>query len=556
MLVEKKDGLYLIEEKNGAKTSKWACSVVRVVARVRHPDLQSGFGVLLEWNTMDDKTVRYICKARHLLTDAFIVAVAEMLDQGLLISTDRSPIRGLQQYLSRKITSAPAALVTEITGWHDDVFVSPTWSIGNGKELPSPIHVQQGITASLLRRGCVEDWQTSIGKLCRGNPMLQFAVGVALAAPLLRASGIESGGAHIVGGSSTGKTTVLRLATSVYSDRTFQRSWAATANGLAAVASIHNDMMLPLDEIGMARSEDVDLATYQICNGISKLRATIEGKFAGNQHWRTLVLSNGEIGIAESLYNIGRDAKAGQMVRFLEIPCHRRFGAFDELHGFSSASEFADHLLQVSSQHYGTLFPAWLTAITIDNSVESNIAARITEIAEAWTQPETGSQVRRSIRRFALIATALALAADRSLVPWTAADSIKSVKSIFDDWLAHRGHSQDLEHANIFSRLSSSVRKWQAIARSRNHHGSAAFFHNHGNLELLCVHPEKFKADLGLSKQFRSELNLLERHGWLYTNEHRRGTFKVTVDDKSQRMFAIDANKLCIDLQSMGFYDS
>ncbi|WP_227628959.1 DUF927 domain-containing protein, partial [Klebsiella pneumoniae] len=81
----------------------------------------------------------------------------------------------------------------------------------------------------------------------------------------------------MVGPSSSGKTSLLELAASVYSDRSFVRSWISTANGLAAVAAEQHDMLLALDEIGLARPEDVDIAVYHIVAGTSKLRATESG---------------------------------------------------------------------------------------------------------------------------------------------------------------------------------------------------------------------------------------------------------------------------------------
>lgn len=71
--------------------------------------------------------------------------------------------------------------------------------------------------------------------MCR-NSRLIFGVSVALAAPLLGICYEENGGFHLRGASSTGKTTILYAAASVFGGKDFIQRWRATANGLEATA--------------------------------------------------------------------------------------------------------------------------------------------------------------------------------------------------------------------------------------------------------------------------------------------------------------------------------
>lgn len=52
--------------------------------------------------------------------------------------------------------------------------------------------------------------------LCVGNHRLTFVVSVAFAGPMLNMLGHESGGFHLYGDSSGGKTTHLQVAASIY----------------------------------------------------------------------------------------------------------------------------------------------------------------------------------------------------------------------------------------------------------------------------------------------------------------------------------------------------
>ena len=101
--------------------------------------------------------------------------------------------------------------------------------------------------------GTVEDWRKTVARSCIGNSRLAFGVSAGFAAPLLRIAGEENGGFHFVGSSRLGKSTLLRVAGSVWGGggiNGYLCSWRATSNGLEGVAEAHCDALLCLDEMG------------------------------------------------------------------------------------------------------------------------------------------------------------------------------------------------------------------------------------------------------------------------------------------------------------------
>jgi putative DNA primase/helicase len=78
-----------------------------------------------------------------------------------------------------------------------------------------------------------------VAALCVGNSRLAFAVACAFAGPLLRPAGVESGGFHYRGDSSSGKTTALKVAASVYGGAGYLQRWRTTDNALEAIAAQH-----------------------------------------------------------------------------------------------------------------------------------------------------------------------------------------------------------------------------------------------------------------------------------------------------------------------------
>lgn len=119
------------------------------------------------------------------------------------------------------------------TGWHESVYVLPDTVYGVTEE---DTVLQSSQHGGLYRTsGTMEGWR-EIAELCVGNSRLSFALCAAFAGPLLRPAGLEGGGFSFEGGSSSGKTTALQIAASVWGGHEHVRSWRATDNGLEGIA--------------------------------------------------------------------------------------------------------------------------------------------------------------------------------------------------------------------------------------------------------------------------------------------------------------------------------
>jgi putative DNA primase/helicase len=103
--------------------------------------------------------------------------------------------------------------------------------------------------AFITAQGTLQDWKEQVAPLCRGNCCLLFAVSTAFSSPLLTLMGFESGGVHLRGASSKGKSTVLFMACSVWGSKEYLQPWRTTINGAEALAACHNDALLCLDEL-------------------------------------------------------------------------------------------------------------------------------------------------------------------------------------------------------------------------------------------------------------------------------------------------------------------
>lgn len=169
-----------------------------------------------------------------------------LLRSGLEIAPGTQTKNRLIEYI---ITNKPEIRVRCITqtGWFNQSFVLPNRTIG--ETIEKVIYQSENHTQDYKQSGTLEDWQQNIARYCEGNSRLVLSISSAFAALLLYPTGSESGGLHLVGESSTGKTTALKVAASVFGAPDYLHRWRATMNGIEALAALHSDTLLILDEL-------------------------------------------------------------------------------------------------------------------------------------------------------------------------------------------------------------------------------------------------------------------------------------------------------------------
>jgi putative DNA primase/helicase len=122
------------------------------------------------------------------------------------------------------------------------------------------------------------------------------------------------------GDSSSGKTTALRLAASVYGGPSYMQRWRTTDNALEAIAAQHCDSLLILDELAQVEGKVAGECAYMLANEQSKARATRNGAPRARLSWRLLFLSAGELGLADHMAEGMKRTRTGQEVRMADIP--------------------------------------------------------------------------------------------------------------------------------------------------------------------------------------------------------------------------------------------
>lgn len=128
---------------------------------------------------------------------------------------------------------------------------------------------------------------------------------------------------------------------------------------MEGIAAAVNDTALILDEISEADPREIGAVVYSIGNGTGKSRASRTGGARAVRRWRVMLLSSGERTLTATMTKGGKRAKADE-ARLLDIPCGRRYGIFDELHGLPSGRALSDALRTAAATHYGHAGPAFV----------------------------------------------------------------------------------------------------------------------------------------------------------------------------------------------------
>jgi hypothetical protein len=291
---------------------------------------------------------------REVLGDRGLVSALRPL--GALVNAGTSPatMRYLDAFERDNGSLIERVQCVGQTGWHAGQFVTGGTPImrdaaahavvldGSADLMRVAAAVQPA--AGAVHHGHVEALRVPL----MASPECALAIYAALAAPLLHMLGVGNFAVHLCGDSSRGKTSMLRIAASVFGDpynAQWVASWNATLTGLEQRAALLCDLPQCYDEIGSADFDQVQRMMYSLINGEGRTRSGRDVTMRSTASWRTVVLSTGEAELATE-----QDA-TGAQARVLSVPV-LGFGELD-------AAEIEESV-RACARHHGAVGRAWL----------------------------------------------------------------------------------------------------------------------------------------------------------------------------------------------------
>ena len=271
----------------------------------------------------------------------------------------------------------------------------------------------------------------------------------------------------IHGTTSKGKTsTLLDPAASVWgSPDRFAKKWRTTQNGLEALCLGRNDNLLILDELAQIAAADAGGAAYLIANGQAKARMTKEGGNRPAQTWRVMLLSAGEIDLAQHMAEAGKTARGGQMARLPAIPADAGagMGTLEALHHHTSGQAFADAMKGSARRYYGTAGQAFLEKLASpeeQQTIRAEVRAQVAKALGHMGIPDgAAEEVGRVAARFALVAFAGELATRYGVTGWQPREAFCAARRCFREWLAENNTGQAADDRALFARLIQPARR-------------------------------------------------------------------------------------------------
>lgn len=446
---------------------------------------------------------------------------------GLFIESNPAKRRKLADYLQKE-GSQTAFTITDRAGWHEDSYIMPSGETITATD-KDPAIIYNGDTSQAKAyqpNGELTDWQQNIARYAVGNSRLCLALGASFAAPLLSLLNEESGGFHLMGDSSDGKTTAAKVALSVWGKPSGSLlSWSGTKIGFSNTAAARNDGLLVLDEIGQASPHVIGDTVYSVMNGINKVQGAKQGGNRALSRWKVMMFSTGEKTPDSILKHHKGDWNAGQAARLPSIRAAAQYGIYDTLHGFEDGALLSEHIAQSTEKYHGTAGRLFIRQL-LDDLEQAKQQATERMAAFMATIPELSGQARRVAKRFAIAAAALELAAPVTGLP--VGVGMAGVKKCFDEWLEANGAGKHedrriIEQAEDFiaqHALGTRFMEWSDKSTNKDH---AGYRKQEGEKLELWVIRRVFADEIAQSFDEAKVCRVLADNGLLKYNHKNRG---------------------------------
>ncbi|MBB3255448.1 putative DNA primase/helicase [Paraburkholderia bannensis] len=458
---------------------------------------------------------------------------------GLAVAVGRSARERLALWLQTWNRETHYKIIS-LPGWQCRSFVMPDGTVIGTPDGRMHFDGRLSNPAAYAACGTLDEWRASVGRLARGNALPMAAIACALAGPLLPIAGEKDGiGLHLYANTSSGKTTCGDVAASVWGDplRT-KTSWSGTSLGHALNAEAANHRLLYLDEIGAGDASRIGPALYLMLNGQSKSQGARDGGTVAARSWLSTLLSTGEVAMSRYLSEGGLQPRGGQEIRMLDVPAdggaHR---AFDCLHEFATAGEFAEAFSSASHECHGSLGRAFVEWLVSRWDEARDTINRERERMAAMVPDGSAPPVRRATRKFAILSAAAVLAARAGLTGWTQEEARAAIDCVWKRWLdvfgtGDRDDARLIEQANAVL-LSNEFGRFillstEADPQEPSVRDAMGFRRYKDDQVTFYVREHAFRNEVIAGFDMLRACRVLHEAGMLHRNEKRR-SYKVNI---------------------------
>jgi len=523
------NGLYLIKEKRDEdgqlkQTRTFICHSAIILGEARSLN-NDNWKRVIQFHDKDNTLHRLLIPYEHFMGEAQ-EALKIIANHGLMPPRQAYKknvfINYIQDYpIEQRFRCVDRA------GWHGYCFATPNKTYGNSEDEELLFHSDSKSPYTVS--GTFEEWQ-ELSQLIESHALAVLAFSCAFSGQLVLPLGAESGGFHIYGSSTDGKSTITKASCSVWGNpKHISKSWRTTDNALENEAELRNDSFLNLDELRQAVPKAVSDIVYMLTGGQGKARSTKAGKNRDAKQFSLMYTSTGEVTLEEHLRRGSIELDAGLLLRFAHIPSDagKGYGVFDCINYGTAPQDIGNRINELASQHYGHAGIKWLEYLTQDkDTVMEKAQTLLDSFIEQHSQVKNG-QASRVLRRFALVAAAGELATQAGITGWTPGRAFEAVAQCFNTWLGNLGNGENMEETKTLEHIkaffeANGTSRFEDLTVIRQADGEVLRQRIHNRVgyydpeeKVYLISPIMFKKEMCIGMNEASVKKALIKHGWI-----------------------------------------
>lgn len=300
-------------------------------------------------------------------------------------------------------------------------------------------------------------YQRTVLTAASASPYVSLAVMIALAGPLVayveekRQQRLLSETAifHFAAESSSGKTTLARVAQSVFGSPDIETDYEASDRGVAERAYQRNNLALIIDDTESAGLNDLETFAkiQKLAQHLPRGRSrVISARSARTDlpdlRWSCNAISTGPETIAQMAERLRRK-RQGDRTRILDIklPSPDEGGIFGSLvtangRPAGDSARLVGQLEKWLPRCHGVLFDAWIEYL-IANDASSRVIECVGEFVAAMASGANGLE-QRFAKKFAIVYAAGRVGVESGRLPWPADWPMRAVRHCFNNSLKER----------------------------------------------------------------------------------------------------------------------
>jgi len=541
-------GLYLIKEKRDEdgqlkQTRTFICHSAIILGEARSLN-NDNWKRVIQFHDKDNTLHRLLIPYEHFMGEAQ-EALKIIANHGLMPPRQSHKknvfINYIQDYpIEQRFRCVDRA------GWHGHCFATPNKTYGNSEDEELLFHSDNKSPYTVS--GTFKEWQ-ELSRLIEPHALAVLAFACAFSGQLVLPLGAESGGFHIYGSSTDGKSTITKAACSVWGNpKHISKSWRTTDNALENEAELRNDSFLNLDELRQAVPKAVSDIVYMLTGGQGKARSTKSGKNRDAKQFSIMYTSTGEVTLEEHLRRGNIELDAGLLLRFAHIPSDagKGYGVFDCINYGTAPQDIGNRINELASQHYGHAGIKWLKFLTENkDAVMQKGQELLDSFIEQYTQTKNG-QANRVLRRFALVAAAGELATLAGITGWQQGRAFEAIAQCFNTWLNSLGNGENMEETKILEHIkaffeSNGASRFEDLTVIRQADGEVIRQRIHNRVgyydpidKVYLVSATMFKKEISIGMNEANVKKVLIKHGWI--KEFIEGDKKLYVKRSSNTL--------------------